>query len=216
MKIDLQNAEISPLIQLEIARGRYEADEADAIDAYITPEQDVIELGGCVGFTACYTNQKLAPDSTHIVVEPNKHLIPILERNRDLNNCDFQVIHAAYSPTREPVSLTVPDEEWSGSLHQTEGSTQTVDSLSFSSLISEFDLSNVMLLVDIEGSEYDLISQELAALEAHCDVLLIEFHDQRREFKDLADKIRSARNTLASSSFMCVEEMSDVAVYRGN
>ena len=51
----------------------------------------VVELGGSAGIVACLTNSLLLDPTRHIVVEANPNLVPILERNRQTNGCQFGI-----------------------------------------------------------------------------------------------------------------------------
>lgn len=204
--LDLRSTNVSQKMKLEMARGVYEAEEADAIHRYVSPDMDVIELGGCVGFTACYTNQMLDKSSTHVVVEPNDELIPIIRKNMGLNDCDFEIFHAAYSANEDSVTLGIPENVWGTSSARDGQQKITVGSINIDQLTQQLNIKRFVLIVDIEGAEADLISNELKILESCCEILIVEFHDMKEVYGHISSDILSAREKLNNSSFKLVEQ----------
>ena len=213
--LDLQNARVSRRMKTELARGTYELEEIEAIESYLSSESDVIELGGCIGYTACYTNKILKKGARHVVVEPNSALEPVLQHNRRLNGCDYEIYCAAYSSDQGPITIDIPENIWGASLVRDERDSVTVDAVDLEWLMEKFDISQFTLIADIEGAEVDLIDNELDVLEAHCELLIIEFHHRKDEYSHIAAEIESARAKLDDSSFTClVRKNSGVSVYR--
>lgn len=213
--LDLSGANVSDHMNVEIVQGVYESEEVSAICEYLQPEMDVVDLGGCLGFTACYANERIDDSSTHVVVEPNPALEPVLQRNRELNDCDFKIFHGAYSNNEGPVTLEIPEDIWGASLDRNGETVVTVGAVTLQMLIDRFDLSQIALIVDIEGAEADLLTNELDVLEQYCRVLIIEFHDQKEVYEHLGANISAARDKLADSCFECIDETaSGVGVYR--
>jgi FkbM family methyltransferase len=213
--LDVGDINFSKELKIKLVRDTYEADEAAAIDTYLNPDIDLIDLGGCIGFTACYANNILTDGSKHIVVEPNKNLIPTLEHNRDLNGCDYDVLNAAYSTEGDTVTLNIPSNVWGASLNG--GGTESIeaDTVDLATILSTCALDKFVLIVDIEGAEAELISSELDLLESKCDLLIIEMHDQKEEYSEIRDDIRDAKRQLEESHFELVNDGSrEIDVYR--
>jgi FkbM family methyltransferase len=215
--IDLRDIEINKKIRGEIACDTYEAGEAKAIQKYVNYNSDVIELGACLGFISCLTNKILDKESTHIVVEPNPSLIPVLEQNRDINECDFEVYESAYNYNNPRINLTIPDNIWGTSSHRDDGSSVTVDTINLETLVTDHNLSEFVLIVDIEGAEINLIENEIDLLEEYCELLIIEFHDEKETYEHLVESTNKARESLIESEFDMIEEISTgVEVYKNN
>jgi len=212
--LDFKNIDISPKVRLNISRGIYESEEADAIREHIDPHTDVIDLGGCLGFTAAYTNRMLGNNQTHVVVEPNKELIPMLKRTRELNKCDFEIVNAAYATDEEYVTLAIPEHVWGGSLHCNSSASLSVKAIDLRKIVNKNGVSNFMLIADIEGAEIDLIENELKLLNQKCSLIIIEFHDNKEEYSEISEEITAAKQSLENSEFDKVEEKSDVSVYK--
>jgi FkbM family methyltransferase len=75
----------------------YEADERDLIRQYIRTEDSVLEIGACLGIVSCVTNKLLHDKRRHVVIEGNPFCIPVIERNREINQCSFTVENFALS-----------------------------------------------------------------------------------------------------------------------
>lgn len=214
VKLYWNRAKAGVEVKLRFILGRYETTEADLINKYLGRTMDVIELGGGIGFTSCFINERVDTSTTHIVVEANKYLLPVLEANADLNECEFEIMNAAYASESDSVRFSPGASFWSGSLYRHGDKSVVVETTSLENLIGEFDLSTFALIVDIEGAEIDLLASELDVLESHCELLIIEFHAEKREYRHIADSIQSARTMLEESNFSLVESRGNVAVYR--
>src|ERR1039457_6998889 len=90
-----------------LAFGLHEIEERTIIRRCLPKNIPVVELGGGLGVVACLTNRTLENPEHHIVVEANPGMIPILERNRDLNGCKFQVVNSAIAYDRTSIRLRV-------------------------------------------------------------------------------------------------------------
>ncbi len=73
-KIDHQNNEI---------------DEQYQAYKFIKPNDVVLELGGRYGSVSVVINKLLNDKKNHVVVEPDENVVPSLEKNKNLNKCDF-------------------------------------------------------------------------------------------------------------------------------
>lgn len=73
----------------------YEAPERAFCDRFIRPSDRVCELGGCLGIVSMTINRRLDQPATHLVIEANPQLIPLLEANRALNHGAYRVQHGA-------------------------------------------------------------------------------------------------------------------------
>jgi FkbM family methyltransferase len=59
---------------------------------YIQPEDVVLELGGRYGTVSVMINKIVKNKDQHVVVEPDRSIIPALEKNREKNQCNFQIL----------------------------------------------------------------------------------------------------------------------------
>ena len=101
----------NPLIKTRekglIYLGLHESHEIALVHRHLGAGLPVIELGGGIGIVSCIINRKLAHPRNHIVLEANPDLIPTLETNRDINQCEFQIQTAALAYGRAEITLAI-------------------------------------------------------------------------------------------------------------
>lgn len=213
--VERESGVLTDRIEWLLRYGVYELEETEFVEAYVEPSMDVVELGGGIGYLSCFIDARGDGDRTHVVVEPNQHLLPVLERNRELNGASFTTVAAAYASEGELVDLHVPEEFWSASLHPMtdEHETVAVATVDLRSIVERYELTDVALVVDAEGSEADLLLNELDVVESHCRVLIVEFHDDGSEAGH-SDRTARVRERLERRSFERLAERNGVAVYR--
>jgi FkbM family methyltransferase len=213
VQLDLSDGYIKDRYRTLFMDGVPEDEELQSIKRYLPSHRDVVELGGGVGFIACYVNRQIVTDRTHLVVEANERLIPTIERNRDLNNCTFDVINRVYAPHADTVEFYLSDSFLESSTNETRAGRSTsagkwpivdrveVPAIDMETLTDEYQLDEFVLIVDIEGSEADLLLDELDVLESRCSYLFIEFHFH----PEIRDRVERARREL-ERSFNLIEE----------
>jgi FkbM family methyltransferase len=134
----------------------------------------VVELGGCIGVVACITNRLLTDPKAHIVIEANPSVVPLLEENRVLNHCKFEVVNAAIAYGIESIAFTPARDWWVNSLRQErKGEAKVVVSTtSLRALIDRHKFDSFTLICDIEGHEFDLISNEEDTIRQATTIIL--------------------------------------------
>ncbi|WP_436926242.1 FkbM family methyltransferase [Halosimplex amylolyticum] len=195
--LDLSNDQITPAQRSAFKFGTYEDAERRCVDAYLSREADVIELGASIGFLSCYVDNVTTGEQ--ISVEANPELIETLERNRELNGGTFEVCHAAYAPTEDTVPFTVDTNFLEGHVGESARST-SVPAVSLAGLAAQHDLDDFVLVTDIEGAEIELITTELDLVAACCPLVIIELHP------DLAYSISEMVSQFEAAGFDIVGE----------
>lgn len=215
VSVDIDADVLTGQIRNALQYGQYEREETECVELYVEENDDVIELGGGIGYLACYVDQRLSDEQTHVVVEPNSHLMELVERHREANDATFETVNAAYSTNGPLVEFPLPEEFWEASLQQDEPVDRTLytGAVDLETLLKTFDLTDVVLVVDIEGGEVDLIENELDVIRSHCRALIVEFHHEDTP-RSLAEDIQWAKGALDTSEFELVDEKGPVAVYR--
>ena len=211
--LNLEPPVVTRRIRASIARNHYEIGEKTLLDTYLDPSTPLVELGGGLGFIAAYTDRLLDPGTTHVVVEANDRLIPVLEETRRRNDADYEIVHAAYAPGRSTATLFTHTHFWSNSTRSSAEEGVEVPATSLRDLVDEFGLDEFALVVDIEGAEIDLLD-ELQLVEARCSLVILELHDTKSEHTELADDIAALRERLDASSLELVEADETKRVYR--
>jgi hypothetical protein len=82
-----------PLEDLE----KYEHIEVVVNHALVPEDAVVLELGGRLGVVSCTLNRKLTNKSAHVVVEPYDVYVEAIVKNRQTNNCLFEILMGAIS-----------------------------------------------------------------------------------------------------------------------
>jgi FkbM family methyltransferase len=161
---------------LQLLRKNYEEFERRAVLQYARPESPVIELGACIGVVACITNRALKGARPHVVVEANPLAIPLIEENRSLNQCDFEIVNAAIAYGQQTVTFTPSLELWGNSLNQSHSTDPvTVSTIGLGDVVSKKGIDAFTLICDIEGHEYDLVQHEADVLR-HAETIILETH----------------------------------------
>ena len=203
-------------IKVSLLKGKYERFERHAVLQYVSPELPVVELGACIGVVACVTNGILNNPEAHVVVEANPQVIPILQRNRDGNNCKFEILHAAIAYGRSSVEFAPASDFCGSSLRRDDNRSHdnalvVVAATALSTIVAQRDFDQFTLICDIEGHEYELVTLDAETLR-RVDTLILETH---------ARLIGEAKNNelmqkLGELGFRIIDQDSYVVVMRRN
>ena len=71
---------------------QFETTEQRLCEKYIQPEDIILELGARYGTISCLTNKIINDKKNHYVVEPDKEVWNALEKNMEINDCDFNIL----------------------------------------------------------------------------------------------------------------------------
>jgi FkbM family methyltransferase len=164
----------------KIRGNRYENAERELLPRYIDPSLPIIDLGAGIGYTACLADHVTDASLNPVAVEPMPELHPVIRQTARLNDATIDIVHAAYDSEGETTTFFSATDFWSSSRYDRDSKEQTkttVPSASLSELQERFDLEEeIQLIVDIEGGEHDLLTNELELLAETCSCLIIEFH----------------------------------------
>lgn len=155
----------------------YDTYESDIVELMkLVPENHtpIIELGAAIGVVSCVVNKKFNP-TRQTVIEANPHLIPILEQNRKNNGCNFEIINKAFSYQKECTFYI--HKSFVASSEKNPDSPSNVEKITVSTLtLKDLMKEKSILIVDIEGTEIDLINNELPLMKEKALYTIIEFH----------------------------------------
>ena len=155
---------------------RYEQPEREAIRRFLSPDLPIIEFGGSVGVVACLANKRLRDPQQHVVIEANPDLLPLLEENRDCNDCHFTVLHRAVAYGSDEIIFHQNNDFWASSVQAVTSRTVKVPTISLQQVIDQFGFDLCTLICDIEGGEIDLVQHEAETLRRRVAMLVIEVH----------------------------------------
>ncbi|MEZ4670946.1 MAG: FkbM family methyltransferase [Anaerolineae bacterium] len=173
---DLSDSYIETFYKAPFLFGNYERAELALIKQYVPVDWPIVELGGAIGFTACSTNRRLTHPAEHVVLEANPRIIPTLERNRALNQCQFQIVPAALGYGAGTLTLWVPPYFYGSSTRIERGEAVDVNTTTLQKLADEAGFERFNLIVDIEGAEVDLAQHEPDVLQKRVGWLVVERH----------------------------------------
>jgi len=152
----------------------YEIEERELIKKYISEGDRILELGGCIGVVSCIANRILKDPHDHVVVEANPELIPTLNKNKELNMCGFIIEHCIIGSSRY-CDFFVHELIVGGSGKRKTKRKIEIVSRSLNELLEKHGNFSV-LLIDIEGGEYNFIMENKEAIR-NFSKIIIEQHD---------------------------------------
>jgi FkbM family methyltransferase len=172
----------SPLIQSTeksaLFVGLHELHERSLLKRWLPVDLPVVEFGGGLGVVACAVNQRLVRPENHIVVEANPGVMQILERNRSLNACRFQVLHKALAYEVEAVEFSIEHNFLGSRIGGDSPRTVSVPTTSLRSLADTAGFDQMSVICDVEGAEASMVERELDMLCRRVQFLLVEIHPE--------------------------------------
>jgi FkbM family methyltransferase len=187
--LTVPRAIVSPAIFYHLINGDYESPELALLDEYLTPDDNVIELGAGIGFLANRYGKR-CPNQSHLTIEASPVMADLIRTNtRHLGN--IEVINAVAARSQTSSSTDIPNtssprtvdfhvytDYWASStqpIHLTNPERHLVRTLQ----VNMIDLDELiarrhvtMLVCDIEGGEYELVK----TFELNVPKILMELH----------------------------------------
>ena len=139
---------------------------------HITPDCIVLELGGSIGRNSCIINSILDTKTNHVVVEPSKIELSILQQNRDSNNFEFFIENSAIS------KVPLYSLSWYTYPTQIPDSVE-VNTIGYNDVLEKYKLKFNTLVIDNEGHFVGMIKDFPTILDG-IKLLIIE-HDFNTE-----------------------------------
>jgi FkbM family methyltransferase len=179
--------------------GNYEVKERIAVQQIPNLGLPVVELGGGIGVVSCVTSKHFGNPKVHVVMEANPNMIPVITRQRDLNNCNFTIIPAnlAYDGAEVPFhvnakflassALDIPD--------QTAQEIVRVPAMSLGAVLDQHGFDKIVLICDVEGAEVSLFEHESELIGSRVKYFVLEFHPKITG-KDTVEQIQARLETL--------------------
>lgn len=127
-----------------------EAEEQNLANTYIKANDVVLELGARYGSVSCIINSKLGSKTNHVVVEPDDRVWGALEKNRQANNCNFNIVKGFIS--NKKLGLTNLDVYYGGyGATAVEQSDSKIPSYTLDEITKKYKLNFNVLVADCEG-----------------------------------------------------------------
>jgi FkbM family methyltransferase len=154
----------------------YEHKEALIAARYITPSDEVLEVGAGIGFIAAYCMKHLQV-CRYAAAEANPELIPLIEANLANNGIDpsrFSVHNVLVGTEDGDAEFNVNRNFWSSSVFSRRGTVRTLNvrGMRLRQLVERLDFRPNVLVMDIEGGEVTVPSSDFRLF----DKILLELH----------------------------------------
>jgi len=192
----------------EILAGRYEQQEATLVERYVPDGSDVLELGGGIGFITAITEKTTDDLGTHVVLEVNPDLLPMLRQVKTVNELQVIIDPVAYSSSADTVRLESGNTFTQSSIEESDTDGETIPAKSLEALIEEYDLNEFALIADIEGAETGLLDEEFETMASHCPIVILELHRSSLG-EDLTPYLKKMR-----TEYALLEDLDPVFAFR--
>ena len=143
-KMDIKDRHGNP-IDIDVL----ERAEQDLAREYIKEGDVVFELGARYGSVSCVINSKLNCKTNQVVVEPDERVWEALERNKDVNNCEFHIVKGFVSSKK--LGLTAIDSYNEYGTTSIEDESSTIPSYTLEEIKEKYNLNFNVLVADCEG-----------------------------------------------------------------
>lgn len=132
---------------LEVDTKNIEAYEQYLANTYILKNDVVLELGARYGSVSCVINSKLDNKYNQVVVEPDMRVWDVLETNKKINNCKFNIVKGFIS--NKKLGLTNLDANYGTTSIETDDT--NIPSYTLSDIEEKYNLKFNVLVADCEG-----------------------------------------------------------------
>ena len=172
LRIDISNSVIRKRIAASLYFKTYESAEVRFISKYLKDyDGTIVELGASIGVVSS-TLAKANPKAALYSFEADKRFIPIIENNFKINNisnanCFNEIIGAS------GYGFVPGEDNTMGKISKTNSEINKMSSLP--QLIKKYNLSEFVLVSDIEGAEYFILNEDVSVFNA-ISLLIIELH----------------------------------------
>ncbi|CAN5682529.1 FkbM family methyltransferase [soil metagenome] len=178
VRLDISSPKIAPAIKYGIRRGWYEIDELESIVSLVDDGDTILEVGAGCGFVSAYLARQF-PASRIITVEADPELMPIIERNHQLNGVHVEVVNEVLGTGAGEATFHVQEEYWTSKLAGHDDSPATG---ARSIVVRQSDFIERLhlwqpraLIIDIEGGELNLLTRELPPFVT---TVVLECHEE--------------------------------------
>jgi len=184
-----------------IAFGLYEYPERVLIGRWLPPDLDCVELGCSIGIISRVILRKLKPMQRLWGIEASTELLDLAKRNVLAAGFSsrFFPVHGAINYDGPTVVFAHHAEHIRGKVAgsgQTNG--VTTPSVTLAQVLRKSGLGPYSLVMDIEGSEFDLVARDLKSL-VECQVIIAELHGDGPAKHGFVNKLKQAGLLLAET-----------------
>ena len=124
--------------------------EQDLANQYILENDVVLELGARYGSVSCIINSKLNNKNNQVVVEPDDRVWDALEKNKNSNNCKFNIVKGFISNKKlDLINLDICLGGYGSTF--IENNNTKIPSYSLNEITNKHNLNFNVLVADCEG-----------------------------------------------------------------
>lgn len=182
----------------------YESSEVRFVRKYLKGNLDIVELGSSIGVLSVQLG-KSKGNKKMINVEASPKLIPILNNNLLKNEIqNYSICNCAIGKENEKLWFEYGEKNTGGKITEKKsGNGEYLSTKSLKSILVENNISEYMLVCDIEGAELALIKNEPKSF-SKCKVVIMEAHSTSYEGKNYSPE--DIKQELINLGFSLLEE----------
>lgn len=202
LKFNINPDQVSYSTIASLFWGFYESSEIRYVKKYLRSDLPLIELGTSLGVISTYC--RAVNKNKLICVEANPTLIPSIEKNFQLNKIEnYTIINAAIGYS-DKMFFERGHDNVSGKLsYEFNERSIEVNMISLSSILTDFNIEEYILICDIEGGEVQILQNDSLALK-NCKQIIIETHEG--EYNRLKFCPASLKDSILNLGFTLVDE----------
>ncbi len=179
--------------------GVYEYPERILIQRWLPRDKDCIELGCSIGIISRLILHKLEPTKRLVAVEASESLLELSRVNVAAagHSSRFEAIHGAVHYQGDYVNFAEHGEHVRGKVAE-EGNPSGIltPCITLAKIIQKHELGDFSLVMDIEGSEFDLVARDAPSL-MNCQAIVAEVHGDDIKRKYFVEALQSEGFALA-------------------
>ncbi len=193
-----------------LLQGLYEAPERRAVKRYLSRTIPVVEFGASIGVVSCAINRRLKTPARHVAVEANPEVVSVLAENREINHCQFEIVHGAVGPEGKTITFFIGGDTLCSSAYTRTAQSVTVPVVTLREILDARGFDRCAVVCDIEGAEIDLIRRELSTFRKRVETFIVEFHPAISG----AEEVEATRRLLIENGFELRRQDAEVFVFQ--
>lgn len=181
---------------VRVDTNKLEVQEQKLANKYIEINDVVLELGARYGSVSCIINSKLNCKTNHVVVEPDDRVWAALEKNKQANKCNFNIVKGFIS--NKKLGLTNLDS-WYGGYGSTsiQQNDSKIPSYTLDQISEKYNLQFNVLVADCEGFLETFFDENPTFYDKLRLIIFEEDYPEKCNYKKI-------RDTLISKGFNCI------------
>ena len=183
--------EIYDMNNYRIDINNIEVIEQSLANEYIKEDDVVLELGARYGSVSCIINSKLKDKNNQVVVEPDHRVWKALEKNKKINNCEFNIVKGFISNKK----LDLINLEYYGGYGSTsiENTNSKIPSYTLHEIKDKYNLNFNVLFADCEGFLEQFLNENKDLLDYLRLIIFEKDYPDKCNYDDIKIKLKEKR-----------------------